>query len=159
MIVAAVQDPELVDAVGEVDGVEVVVWPAGADLPARADEVELLVPDYIRAPEDRPDAGRAAAPARRPAADGGVRRGASTSCRPGSTCSARAAYTTTRPRSWRSGSTIASLRGIDVAVREHGHWRQDVERRSLADSDVAVARATAPSAVRSPSGCWPAAPA
>jgi phosphoglycerate dehydrogenase-like enzyme len=36
------------------------------------------------------------------------------------------------------GLTIASLRGIDVAVREMGHWRQDVERRSLADSRVVV---------------------
>jgi len=36
------------------------------------------------------------------------------------------------------GLTIASMRGIDLAVREHGHWHQDVERRSLADSSVAI---------------------
>jgi phosphoglycerate dehydrogenase-like enzyme len=36
------------------------------------------------------------------------------------------------------GLTIASLRGIDVAVRETGHWRQDTTRRSLADSRVAI---------------------
>jgi phosphoglycerate dehydrogenase-like enzyme len=36
------------------------------------------------------------------------------------------------------GLTIASLRGIDTAVRESPHWRQDTTRRSLADSRVAV---------------------
>ena len=36
------------------------------------------------------------------------------------------------------GLTIASLRGIDVAVRETGTWRQDTRRRSLADSRVAI---------------------
>ena len=36
------------------------------------------------------------------------------------------------------GLTIASLRGIDIAVRDHGHWAQEVERPSLADSAVAI---------------------
>ena len=36
------------------------------------------------------------------------------------------------------GLTIASLRGIDVAVREAGTWHQDTRRRSLADSRVAI---------------------
>ena len=36
------------------------------------------------------------------------------------------------------GLTIASMRGIDVAVREAGAWRQDTRRRSLADSRVAI---------------------
>ena len=36
------------------------------------------------------------------------------------------------------GLTIASLRGIDLAVRETGTWRQDTRRRSLADSRVAI---------------------
>jgi phosphoglycerate dehydrogenase-like enzyme len=36
------------------------------------------------------------------------------------------------------GLTIASLRGIDDAVRGAGHWSQDTTRRSLADSNVAV---------------------
>src|SRR6185503_19208393 len=36
------------------------------------------------------------------------------------------------------GLTIASLRGIDIAVREAGTWHQDTRRRSLADSRVAI---------------------
>jgi phosphoglycerate dehydrogenase-like enzyme len=36
------------------------------------------------------------------------------------------------------GLTIASLRGIDRAVREHGHWYRGREQRSLADSNVTV---------------------
>jgi phosphoglycerate dehydrogenase-like enzyme len=36
------------------------------------------------------------------------------------------------------GLTIASLRGIDRAVREHGHWYAGGEPRSLADSHVTV---------------------
>ena len=30
------------------------------------------------------------------------------------------------------------IRGIDVAVRDMGHWQQEVERPSLADSNVAI---------------------
>jgi phosphoglycerate dehydrogenase-like enzyme len=36
------------------------------------------------------------------------------------------------------GLTLASLRGIDEAVRSHGHWGRSREQRSLADSRVTV---------------------
>ncbi len=36
------------------------------------------------------------------------------------------------------GLTLASLRGIDEAVRSHGHWAGGRQYRSLADSNVAV---------------------
>ena len=36
------------------------------------------------------------------------------------------------------GLTIASLRGIDQAVRETGSWHQVNDRRSLADSNVSI---------------------
>ena len=42
MILAAVQSQELADAVGEVEGVELLLWPQGDELPDRADEIEFL---------------------------------------------------------------------------------------------------------------------
>jgi phosphoglycerate dehydrogenase-like enzyme len=136
VIVAAVPTRELADAVGDVDGVEVVVWPGG-EPPERAGEIELLVPDYIRARttlrrlDDFPrlravqlqTAGYdAVADLVPPALDLLNARGVHDDA------TAELAL----------GLTIASLRGIDVAVREAGHWRQDTTRRSLADSNVAI---------------------
>jgi phosphoglycerate dehydrogenase-like enzyme len=136
VIVAAVQSRELADAVGEVNGVELLVWD-DERLPERADEVELLVPDYIRArrtmrqlesfPRLRAvqlqtagyDAVEGLVP---PTVD---------------LLSARGVHDDPTAE-MALGLTIASLRGIDIAVRDHGHWAQEVERRSLADSHVAI---------------------
>jgi phosphoglycerate dehydrogenase-like enzyme len=137
VIVAAVQTQELADAVGEVDGVEILVWPRGDTLPDRAADIEFLVPDYIRArstvrqlehfPRLRAvqlqTAGYDAVLELMPSGP--------------DLLSARGVHDDATAE-LALGLTLASLRGIDLAVREHGHWRQDVERRSLADSNVAI---------------------
>jgi phosphoglycerate dehydrogenase-like enzyme len=137
VILAAVPYPQLADAIGEVDGVEVTVWPVGTDLPERAAEIEFLVPDYIRArtilrqlehfPRLRAiqlqTAGYDAIAHLVPS---GVE-----------LLSARGVHDDATAE-LALGLAIASLRGIDVAVRESGHWRQDTTRRSLADSNVAI---------------------
>jgi phosphoglycerate dehydrogenase-like enzyme len=137
VIVACVQSSELADAVGDVDGVEMIVWSAGEDLPDRAGEVEFLVPDYLRT---RATArGLARLPRLRAvqlqtagydAVVGLVPPGIDL-------LSARGVHDDATAE-LALGLTIASLRGIDVAVRDHGRWAQDVERRSLADSNVTI---------------------
>jgi phosphoglycerate dehydrogenase-like enzyme len=137
VIVAAVQAQELADAVGHVEGVELLLWPEGQDLPSRADEIELVVPDYIRARRT------ARVLARLPRLRAVQLQTAGYDAvidlvPPGiDLLSARGVHDDATAE-LALGLTIASLRGIDVAVREAGHWRQDVERRSLADSAVAI---------------------
>jgi phosphoglycerate dehydrogenase-like enzyme len=136
MIVAALPSPDLAEAVGRVDGVDVLVWPGG-DLPERYDEIEVLVPDYIRArtvartldsfPELR-------VVQLQTAGYDAVLDLVPTSVE---LLSARGVHDDATAE-LALGLTIASLRGIDVAVRETGHWRQDTTRRSLADSNVAI---------------------
>ena len=136
MIVAAVQTQELADAVGEVPGVEVLVW-TGPDGPERAAEVELLVPDYIRARTTVRLLGHF--PRLRAVQLQTAGYDAVLDLVPPSLelLSARGVHDDATAE-LALGLTIASLRGIDVAVRETGHWRQDTTRRSLADSRVAI---------------------
>jgi len=137
VIVAAVQSQELADAVGEVDGVEVLLWPEGQGLPERSGEIELVVPDYIRARRtarvlDRLPRLRAVQ-LQTAGYDAVV-----DLIPPGlDLLSARGVHDDATAE-LALGLTIASMRGIDVAVRDSGHWRQEVTRRSLADSEVAV---------------------
>jgi phosphoglycerate dehydrogenase-like enzyme len=137
VIVAAVQSQELADAVGVVDGVEMLVWPRGEELPARAAEVQFLVPDYIRARTTMRQLGhfpRLRAVQLQTAGYDAVL----DFMPPGpDLLSARGVHDDATAE-LALGLTIASLRGIDVAIREHGRWRQDTERRSLADSHVAI---------------------
>lgn len=137
MIVAAVQTRELLEAVGEVDGVELLLWPEGDELPARRDEIELLVPDYIRARRTArrlSELPRLRAVQLQTAGYDAVL----DLVPPGlDLLSARGVHDDATAE-LALGLTIAALRGIDVAVRETGHWRQEVERRSLADSNVAI---------------------
>jgi phosphoglycerate dehydrogenase-like enzyme len=137
VIVAAVQSRELADAVGAVEGVEVLVWAEGDELPPRPDEVELLVPDYITARRTARMLDRL--PRLRAVQLQTAGYDAVVDLVPPALVllSARGVHDDATAE-LALGLTIASLRGIDVAVREHGHWRQDVERRSLADSRVAV---------------------
>lgn len=135
MIVALLPTQELVEAVGPVAGVELAVWPSD-EPPPRAD-VDLVVPDYtggrsaLAALGDLPDlrvvqlqsAGYDGIPELVP--DGVL------------LATARGVHDDATAE-LALGLTLASLRGIDVAVRENGHWRQDTTRRSLADSNVAV---------------------
>lgn len=137
MTVVAVQDPDLAAALGEVAGVEVLVWPPGDERPPRPDEVELVVPDYQRARRTVRMLGTLpslrAVQLQTAGYDGvvdlvphGVQ-----------LLSARGVHDDATAE-LALGLTIASLRGIDQAVRDSGHWRQEVERRSLADSAVAI---------------------
>lgn len=137
MIVAAVQSNALADAVGQVDGVDLVVWPRGDGLPARVAEIELVVPDYVRARStvrQLVDFPRLRAVQLQTAGYDAV----IDLVPPGlDLLSARGVHDDATAE-LALGLTIASLRGIDVAVREAGHWRQDTTRRSLADSRVAI---------------------
>jgi len=136
-VTAVIQSQELADAVGPVDGVEVLVWAEGEELPPRPDEVELIVPDYTTARRTARMLGRLprlrAVQLQTAGYDAVV-----DLVPPGvDLLSARGVHDDATAE-LALGLTIASLRGIDVAVREHGHWHQDVERRSLADSNVAI---------------------
>jgi phosphoglycerate dehydrogenase-like enzyme len=137
VIVAAVQSQELADAVGVVDDVEMVVWPQGQELPERADEIELLVPDYIRARSTMRQLG--SLPRLRAVQLQTAGYDAVVHLVPEELdlLSARGVHDDATAE-LALGLTIASLRGIDIAVRESGHWRQDTTRRSLADSNVAI---------------------
>jgi phosphoglycerate dehydrogenase-like enzyme len=135
--VVAVQSAELAEELGAVPGVEVLVWPEGADLPPRHEEVELVVPDYLRSRRTARMVGELprlrAVQLQTAGYDGLV------DLVPPEIdlLSARGVHDDATAE-LALGLTIASLRGIDVAVRERGHWQQEVERRSLADSRVAV---------------------
>ena len=137
MIVAAVQSQELADAVGTIDGVELLVWPEADDLPERAAEIELVVPDYLRARrtlQQLEHFPRMRAVQLQMAGYDGV----IDITPPGlDLLSARGVHDDATAE-LALGVTIASLRGIDIAVRDHGHWTQEVERPSLADSAVAI---------------------
>jgi phosphoglycerate dehydrogenase-like enzyme len=135
--VAACQSQELADAVGPVDGVDLLVWGDGERLPERASEVELVVPDYTRARPTLELVGelpRLRAVQLQSAGYDGVLDLVPPEVE---LLSARGVHDDATAE-LALGLTIASLRGIDVAVRASGHWQQDVERRSLADSSVAV---------------------
>jgi phosphoglycerate dehydrogenase-like enzyme len=137
VIVAAVQSQELADAVGAVDGVELLVWPSGEPAPERAGEIEFLVPDYIRARTTARLLGEL--PALRVVQLQTAGYDAIVDLVPPDVelLSARGVHDDATAE-LALGLTIASLRGIDIAVRESGHWGQDTTRRSLADSRVAI---------------------
>jgi phosphoglycerate dehydrogenase-like enzyme len=137
MIVVAVQTSELLDAVGEVEGVEILLWPEAEEHAPRADEIEFLVPDYIRTRRTARMLGslpRLRALQLQTAGYDSVL----DLVPPGiDLLSARGVHDDATAE-LALGLTIASLRGIDTAVRDAGHWTQEVERRSLADSRVAI---------------------
>ncbi len=134
-MIASVPLAALAEAAGPVDGVEYVVWD-GAGPPPRED-IELVVLDY-RAPRrtlDQLDALPALAVLQTQTAgvDGIVGH------LPDGVllCNARGVHDDATAE-LALGLTIASLRGIDRAVREHGHWGRGPGQRSLADSHVTV---------------------
>ncbi len=139
-MIASVPYGALAEAAGEVEGVEYVVWD-GSQPPPR-DDIELVVLDYrnARMTLDRLDAVPALAVVQTQTAgvDGIVEHlpeGVLLANARGVHDDATAELAL--------GLTIASLRGIDQAVRGHGHWpgfgdERGGERRSLADSNVVV---------------------
>jgi phosphoglycerate dehydrogenase-like enzyme len=136
VIVALLPSRRLADAVGAVDGVELEVW-RGDGAPPRADEVEMLVPDYARsrsAMELLDALPRLRVVQLQTAGYDGVLELMPEHVQ---LANARGVHDDATAE-LALGLTIASLRGIDVAVRETGAWRQDTSRRSLADSRVVV---------------------
>lgn len=135
MVVVSLASTALRDAVGEVPGAEIVVWDGGP-VPPRAAEVELMVP-----PDDEPhalpdlsafsalrvlqlqSAGYDGVPALLP---------------PGVTLANARGVHDDATAELALALTLASLRGIDDAVRDRGRWLPDQSRRSLADSKVLV---------------------
>jgi len=134
MTVALLPDLTLRDAVGPVDGVELLV--AGEE-PGREDEVEVLVAPYLTGPAavdglgrfpglrlvQLQSAGYDGVPERLPA---GV-----------ALANARGVHDDATAE-LAIGLIVASLRGIDQAVRQHGCWVPMPGRRTLADSRVLV---------------------
>ncbi len=138
-MIASVPFAALAEATGPVEGVEYVVWD-GAEPPPRPD-IELVVLDYrnARMTLERLDALPAIAVVQTQTAgvDGIVEH------LPDGVLLANArGVHDDATAELALGLTIASLRGIDLAVREHGHWPSHGtgggEQRSLADSHVTV---------------------
>jgi phosphoglycerate dehydrogenase-like enzyme len=125
----------LAEATGPVEGVEYVVWD-GADLPPR-DDIELVVLDYrnARMTLDRLDELPALAVVQTQTA--GVDGIAELMPDGVLLANARGVHDDATAE-LALGLTLASLRGIDEAVRDHGQWRRSRTFRSLADSNVTV---------------------
>jgi phosphoglycerate dehydrogenase-like enzyme len=136
VIVTLLPTRRLADAVGPVEGVELVVW-RGDGAPPRADEVELVVPDYARSRDAM--AALDALPRLRVIQLQTAGYDGLLELTPPHVelANARGVHDDATAE-LALGLTIASLRGVDTAVRERGSWRQDTSRRSLADSRVAV---------------------
>jgi phosphoglycerate dehydrogenase-like enzyme len=134
-VIASVPFAALAEATGPVEGVEYVVWD-GAEPPPR-DDIELVVLDYrnARMTLDRLDGLPAIAVVQTQTA--GVDGIAELMPDGVLLANARGVHDDATAE-LALGLTLASLRGIDEAVRSHGHWGRSRERRSLADSHVAV---------------------
>jgi len=135
VITALLPTQKLLDAVGQVDGVELVGW--RGDGPPPRDDAQLVVPDYARGRDALAMLdtlpGLRVVQLQTAGYDGVlelVPEGVLVANARGVHDDATAELAL--------GLTIASLRGIDLAVRETGTWRQDTRRRSLADSRVVI---------------------
>ncbi len=138
-MIASVPFAALADAAGPVTGVEYVVWD-GAGPPPRPD-IELVVLDYRNARLTLDQLGGLPALAVLQTQTAGVD-GIVEHLPDGVLlCNARGVHDDATAE-LALGLTVASLRGIDRAVREHGHWpgwrERGPEQRSLADSHVTI---------------------
>jgi phosphoglycerate dehydrogenase-like enzyme len=132
---AAVATEELADAVGPVDGVEVVVW--NGDGPPPDGEVELWVPHYATR-ADVIDRGHELRGLRVVQLQSAGYDGVAERLPDGITlCNATGVHDDATAEH-AVGLVLASLRGIPEAVRSHGHWQPMPGRRSLADARVLV---------------------
>ena len=134
-MIASVPFAALAEATGPVEGVEYVVWD-GAEPPPRAD-IELVVLDYrnARMTLDRLDELPAIAVVQTQTA--GVDGIAELMPDGVLLANARGVHDDATAE-LALGLILTSLRGIDEAVRDHGHWRRSRTFRSLADSHVTV---------------------
>ncbi len=132
---AAVATEELADAIGPVDGVEVVVW--NGDGPPPEGEVELWVPHYATR-ADVIDRGHELRGLRVVQLQSAGYDGVAERLPDGITlCNATGVHDDATAEH-AVGLVLASLRGIPEAVRSHGHWQPMPGRRSLADARVLV---------------------
>ena len=132
---AAVATEELAEAVGPVDGVEVVVW--SGDGPPPDGEVELWVPRYATR-ADVIDRGHELRGLRVVQLQSAGYDGVAERLPDGITlCNATGVHDDATAEH-AVGLVLASLRGIPEAVRGHGHWQPMPGRRSLADARVLV---------------------
>jgi phosphoglycerate dehydrogenase-like enzyme len=134
-VIVSVPFAALASATGEVDGVEYVVWD-GSEAPPRPD-IELVVLDYRNARQtldQLPSLPSLAVVQTQTAGVDGIVEHLPEGVL---LCNARGVHDDATAE-LALGLTIASLRGIDRAVREHGHWHRGPEQRSLADSRVAI---------------------
>lgn len=132
---AVVATAELAEAVGPVDGVEVIVW--NGDGPAPDGVVEFWVPHY--APRaDVIDLGQRLAGLEVVQLQTAGYDGVAERLPAGVTlCNATGVHDDATAEH-AVGLVLASLRGIPESVRQHGHWSSLPGRRSLADSRVLV---------------------
>lgn len=132
---AVVATAELAEAVGPVDGVEVIVW--NGDGPAPDGVVELWVPHY--APRaDVVDQGHQLQGLEVVQLQTAGYDGVAERLPAGTTlCNATGVHDDATAEH-AVGLVLASLRGVPESVRQHGHWTPMPGRRSLADSRVLV---------------------
>ena len=134
-MIASLPFAALAEAVGPVDGVEVVVWDGSGEPPS--DDIEFLVPDYRHATQTLGWFDRLTQVQVVQTQTAGVDGLVELVPEGVVLANARGVHDDATAE-LALGLTIASLRGIDDAVREHGHWQPGRERRSLADSHVVV---------------------
>ena len=132
---AAVATAELAEAVGPVDGVEIVVWNGHG--PPPVGDVELWVPHYATRADVIDEGHRLRGLAVVQLQSAGYD-GVADRLPPGVTLCNAAGVHDDATAEHAVGLVLASLRGIPEAVRSHGHWRPLPGRRSLADSRVLV---------------------
>ena len=131
---AAIASAELAEAVGPVEGVEIVVWNGEGPAP---DAIDFWVPHYAtrdgvieRGHDLR---GLQVVQLQSAGYDGVAER-----LPEGVTlCNARGVHDDATAEH-AVGLVLASLRGIPESVRQHGHWRSLPARRPLADSRVLI---------------------
>ncbi len=135
-MIVALPTPELRDAVGPVAGVEFVLWD-GVGEPARGAEIEVCVPDYrttMRTMERLGELpGLRVVQTQLAGYDGQLAllpEGVVLANASGVHDDATAEHAV--------GLILAVLREIPDAVRDHGHWANHWEQRSLADSRVLI---------------------
>ena len=132
---AALATTELAEAVGPVEGFEIVVW--NGDGPPPEGDVDLWVPHYptsagvIDRGHDLP--GLRVVQLQSAGYDGVAER-----LPAGITLCNAAGVHDDATAEHAVGLILASLRGIPAAVRRHGHWEPMPGRRSLADARVLV---------------------
>jgi phosphoglycerate dehydrogenase-like enzyme len=132
---AAIATAELAEAVGPVDGVEIVIW--NGDGSAPDGDVEFWVPHYATR-ADVVDRGRDLRGLRAVQLQSAGYDGVADRLPAGITLCNAVGVHDDATAEHAVGLMLASLRGIPEAVRHHGGWHRMPGRRSLADSRVLI---------------------